>query len=129
MLDCNAIPQPRYAIRSTCAFPRSKLTRTLNLLTSSTVWPLQARRSSECPYVISDYRIKHSGVGQEQRIPVEMCTRQPRLVVGTRPTVPLGGQWTKRGARVVPVVGSLVCILAIRLGNGDLRRHVAINVA
>jgi hypothetical protein len=43
-----------------------------------------------------------------------------------RSIVPVNGG---NGARVVPVAGSLVCILAIRLGNSNLRRDVDINVA
>jgi hypothetical protein len=40
--------------------------------------------------------------------------------------VPIDGG---NGARDVPVAGSLVCILAIRLGNSNLRRDIDINVA
>lgn len=43
-----------------------------------------------------------------------------------RTMVPIDGG---NGARDVPVAGSLVCILAIRLGNGNLRRDIDINVA
>jgi hypothetical protein len=43
-----------------------------------------------------------------------------------RTMVPMDGG---NGARDVPVVGSLVCILAIRLGNSNLRRDIDINMA